>query len=149
MQLKRTSQRGEFELPPELVKLKSESDFWKLFRVSCYPRWGLSGRRLFSRIFTFFCSNFVGLFDAEGQSNNTVYALHRFMLGIYCMTLSRSCKGKRVLPNPWHKGLRHINNLRKRKLGTILPRSQRLVSNVVVLPCRTQLRESNSTLARQ
>ena len=35
-----------------------------------------SGRRLF----TVFCSNFVGLFDAGGQSNNTVNALHRFML---------------------------------------------------------------------
>ena len=57
----------------------------------------------------------MGLFDAEGQSHNTVYALHRFMLGIYCMTVSRSCKGKRVLPNPWHKRLRHIINLRKRR----------------------------------
>ena len=34
--------------------------------------------------FTFFYSNFVGLFDAEGQLHNKVYALHRFMLGIYC-----------------------------------------------------------------
>ena len=66
----------------------------------------------------------MGLFDAEGQSHNTVYALHRFMIGIYCMTVSRSCKGKRVLPNPWHKRLRHINNLRKRRLGTIMLRSQ-------------------------
>ena len=148
MQLKRTSQQGEIELPPELAKLKSASDFWRLFRVSWHARWGLSGRRLFSRIFTFFCSNFVGIFDAEGQSHNTVYALHRFMRGIYCMTVSRSCKSKRILPNPWHKGLRHINNLRKRRLGTIMLRSQRLVSNVVLLPCRTQLLELNSTLAR-
>ena len=66
----------------------------------------------------------MGLFDAEGQSHNTVYALHHFMLGIYCMTVGRSCKGKRVLPNPWHKRLRHINNLRKRRLGTITLRSQ-------------------------
>ena len=78
---------------------------------------------LVAHIYIFF-SNFVGLFDAEGQSHNTVYALHRFMLGIYCMTVSRSCKGKRVLPNPWHKRLRHINNLRKRRLGTIMLRSQ-------------------------
>ena len=75
-------------------------------------------------IFTFFCCNFVESFDAEGQSHNTVYALHRFMLGIYCMTVSRSCKGKRVLPNPWHKRLRHINNLRKRRLSTIMLLSQ-------------------------
>ena len=73
----------------------------------------------FSHIFTFFCFNFVGLFDAGGQSQNTV-TLHRFMLGIYCLTVSRSCTGKRVLPNPRHKRLRHINNLCKRKLGTIM-----------------------------
>ena len=66
----------------------------------------------------------MGLFDAEGQSHNTVYALHRFMLGIYCMTVGRSCKGKRVLPNPWHKRLRHINNLYKRRLSTIMLLSQ-------------------------
>ena len=46
------------------------------------------------------------------------------MLGIYCMTVSRSCKGKRVWPNPWHKRLRHINNLRKRRLSTIMLRSR-------------------------
>ena len=110
-QLKRTSQQGEIELPPELAKLKSESDFWRLFRVSCHARWGLSGTRLFSRVtyLHFFCSNFVGLFDAEGQSHNTVYALHRFMLCIYCMTVSRSCKGKRVLPDPWHERLRNTH----------------------------------------
>ena len=73
-----------------------------------------------SHIFTFFCFNFVGLFDTGDQSHNTVYTLHRFMLGIYCMTVSQSCKGKRVLPNPRHKRLRHINNLCKRKLGTIM-----------------------------
>ena len=66
----------------------------------------------------------MGLFDAEGQSHNAVYALHHFMLGIYCMTAGRSCKGKRVLPNPWHKRLRRINNLRKRRLSTIMLLSQ-------------------------
>ena len=127
MLLKRASQQGQIELPPELAKLKSELDFWNLFRVSCHARWGLSGRRLFSRTYLhFFCSNFVGLFDAEGQSHNTVYALHRFMIGIYCMTVSRSCKGKRVLPNPWHKRLRHINNLRKRRLGNYASLAKRL-----------------------
>ena len=72
-----------------------------------------------SHIFTFFCFNFVGLFDTGDQSHNTVYTLHRFMLGIYCMTVSQSCKGKRVLPNPWQKRLQHINNLCKRKVGII------------------------------
>ena len=66
----------------------------------------------------------MGLFDSERQSHNTVYALHRFMLGIYCMTVSRSCKGKRVWPNPWHNRLRQINNLRKRRLSTIMLRSR-------------------------
>ena len=66
----------------------------------------------------------MGLFDAEGQLHNAVYALHHFMLGIYCMTAGRSCKGKRVLPNPWQKRLRHINNLRKRRLSTIMLLSQ-------------------------
>ena len=53
-----------------------------VFRVMQGGR--LSGRHLFSRTcLHFFWSNFVGLFDAEGQSHKTVYALHRFMLGIY------------------------------------------------------------------
>ena len=70
--------------------------------------------------FTFFCSNFVGLFDAGGQAHNTVY----FMLGIYCMTVNWSCKGKRVLPNSRQKRLQHIHNLCKRRLGTIMLRLQ-------------------------
>ena len=37
------------------------------------------------------------------------------------MTLRGSCKGKRVLPNPRRKRLRHMNtDLRKRRLGTIM-----------------------------
>ena len=52
--LKRTSQQGEIELPLELAKLKSESDFWRLFRVSFHARWGLSGSRLFSRTYLHF-----------------------------------------------------------------------------------------------
>ena len=38
-------------------------------------------------------------FDAGGQSHNMVYSLRHFMLSIYCMTVSRSCKGKWVLLN--------------------------------------------------
>ena len=37
--LKKTSQQGEIKLPPESTKLKSESDFWRHFRVSCHARW--------------------------------------------------------------------------------------------------------------
>ena len=68
----------------------------------------------------------MGLFDAEGQSHNTVYALHSFMFGILLVSTVWlwADKGKRVLPNLWHKRLRHINNLRKRRLGTIMLRSQ-------------------------
>ena len=32
----------------------------------------------------------MGLFDAGGQSHNTAYAIHRFMLGIFCKTVSRA-----------------------------------------------------------
>ena len=107
-QLKRTSQQGAIELPPKLAKLKSESDFWRLFRVSCHARWGLSGTRLFSRV-TYLHFFVLTLWDylTQRASHNTVYALHRFMLCIYCM--SRSCKGKRVLPDPWHKRLRNTH----------------------------------------
>ena len=36
------------------------------------------------------------------------------------MTVGGSCKGKRVLPSPRHKRSWHINNLHKRRLGTIM-----------------------------
>ena len=54
---------------------------------------------LFSRtsVYIFLVFEFVRLFDARGQSHQTVYALRRFMLGItVSMTVSRSCKVKRV-----------------------------------------------------
>ena len=70
--LKRTSQQGEIELPPESTKLKSESDFWRYFRISCHARWEIKRETLIhSHIFTFFGSYFVGLFDAGGQSHKT------------------------------------------------------------------------------
>ena len=42
-----TSGEIEIELPPESTKLKSESDFWRHFRVSCVMQ---SGRQ--SRLFS-------------------------------------------------------------------------------------------------
>ena len=69
----------------------SETEVWVRFlsqALSCFVSCEV-GTKWESHIFTFFCSNFVGLFDGEGQSHNTVYAIHRFMLGIYCMTVSR------------------------------------------------------------
>ena len=98
----------------------NKTEVWVTFlvAVSCFMSCKVGVSRTY--IFTFCCSNFVGLFDTGDQSHTTVYTLHRFMLGIYCMTVSRSCKGKRVLPNPRHKRLWHINNLWKRKLGTIM-----------------------------
>ena len=121
--LQRTSQQGEIELPPESTKPKSESDFWRHFRVSCHARWETKSLYFVAHIYTFLFQ-LCGLFDAGSQSQNTVYTLHCFMLGIYCMTVSRSSKGKRVLTNPRNKRLRHINNLRKRRLGTIMLRLQ-------------------------
>ena len=76
--LKRTSEQGEIELQTESTKLKSKSDFWRHFRVSYHAR--CSGTVIQSHIFTVFCSHFVGLFDAGGESRNMVYAFHRFML---------------------------------------------------------------------
>ena len=67
----RTSQqarRNWITLPPDSTKLKSGSDFWRHFGVSCHTRSGSPARRLFNR-------NFVGLFDGRGQSHYTVYAL--------------------------------------------------------------------------
>ena len=79
-----------------------------MFRVMQGGR--LSGKAYLVAHIYIFCPNFVGLFDGM------------LMLGIYCMTVSRSCKEKRVLPHPRHKRLQH--NLCKRRLGTIILRLQ-------------------------
>ena len=116
--LQRTSLQGEIELPLQSTKLESESDFWWHFCVLCHARWETSGRCLFIGTYLHW------KFDAGGQSHNMVYSLHHFMLGIYCMTVKRSYKGKWVLLNPWHKRLRRIDNFCKRRLGTIMLRLQ-------------------------
>ena len=114
--LKRASQKGEIELPPALAKLRSESDFWRLFRVSFHVRWGLSGSRLFSRTY----------YLTQRASHTILFTL--FIVSCLVSTVwlwaNKETDGKRVLPNSWHKRLRHINNLRKRRLGTMMLRSQ-------------------------
>ena len=119
--LQRTSLQGEIELPLQSTKLKSESDFWRHFRVLCHARL-VGDAYLLAHIYIFLFQ--LWKFDAGGQSHNMVYSLHHFMHGIYCMTVKRSYKGKWVLLNPWHKRLWRINNFCKRRLGTIMLRLQ-------------------------
>ena len=126
--LKRTSQQGEIELPPELAKLKSESDFWRLFRVSFHARWGLSGSRLFSRTYLHFFVLTLWDYLTQRASHTILFTL--FIVSCLVSTVwlwadKGTAEGKRVLPNPWHKRLWHRNNLRKRRLGTITLRLQR------------------------
>ena len=121
--LKTTSQQGEIELPPELAKLKSESDFWvRLFRVSFHARWGLSGSRTYLHFFVLTLWDYL----TERASHTILFTL--FIVSCLVSTVwlwaDKGTEGKRVLPNFWHKRLRHINNLRKRRLCTILLRSQ-------------------------
>ena len=122
--LKRTSQQGEIELPPESTKLKSESDFWRYFRISCHARWEIKRETLiYSHIFTFFWFLLCGIIWCRGPVTQNGFTLFIVLclVSTVSMTVSGSCKGKRVLPNPRHKRLRHMNtDLRKRRLGTIM-----------------------------
>ena len=122
--LKRTSQQGEIELPPESTKLKSESDFWRYFRISCHARWETKWEKLiYSHIFTFFWFLLCGIIWCRGPVTQNGFTLFIVLclVSTVSMTVSGSCKGKRVLPNPRHKRLRHMNtDLRKRRLGTIM-----------------------------
>ena len=108
--LQRTSLHGEIELTLESTKLKSESDYFLVALSCCVSQGGsLSHINLHFVVLT--------LWDYLTQeASHTI----RFMLGIYCMTESRSWKRKRVLPNPRHKRLRHTNSLWKRRLDTIM-----------------------------
>ena len=108
--LQRTSLHGEIELTLESTKLKSESDYFRVALSFCVSQGGsLSHINLHFVVLT--------LWDYLTQeASHTI----RFMLGIYCMTESRSWKRKRVLPNPRHKRLRHTNSLWKRRLDTIM-----------------------------
>ena len=90
--LQRTSLHGEIELTLESTKLKSESDYFLVALSCCVSQGGsLSHINLHFVVLT--------LWDYLTQeASHTI----RFMLGIYCMTESRSWKRKRVLPNPRH-----------------------------------------------
>ena len=69
------------------------------------------------------CSNFVGLLDAGHQSHNT-YSLRSSLFYAWYLLYDGEpvllLKGKRVLPNPRHKRLWHINKFCKRRVGTIM-----------------------------
>ena len=85
--------------------------------------------------FTFFCSNFVGLFDA-GEHAVTQYGLRSS--SFYASYLLYDCEpvllGKWVLPNPRHKRLQHINNLCKRRMGTIMLRLAKQIFLMTTAP---------------
>ena len=92
-----------------------------VFRVMQGGR--LSWRRLFSRTYLHFFVLTLWDYFTQGASHTRTkrFTLLIVLCLVYTvsMTVSGSCKGKRVLPNPRHKRLRHMNNLRKRRLGTI------------------------------
>ena len=69
--LQRTSLQGEIESPLKSTKLKSESRLLVALGPLAFVLRVMKGGRL-SHIFTFSGSNFVELFDAGGQSHNTV-----------------------------------------------------------------------------
>ena len=126
-QLKRTSQQGEIELPPELAKLKSESDFWRLFRVSCHARRGISGTRLFSRV------TYLHFFVLTLRDYLTQRASHTILFTLFIASCLVSTvwlwagpvrgSGFCQIPGTRDCGTL-INNLRKKRLGTSILRSQ-------------------------
>ena len=126
-QLKRTSQQGEIELPPELAKLKSESDFWRLFRVSCHARWGLSGTRLFSRV-TYLHFFVLTLWDYLTQRTSHTILFTLFIASCFVSTVwlwAGPVRGSGFCQIPGTRDCGTlINNLRKKRLGTIILRSQ-------------------------
>ena len=94
-----------------------------VFRVMQGGR--LSWRRLFSRTYLHFFVLTLWDYFTQGASHTRTkrFTLLIVLCLVYTvsMTVSGSCKGKRVLPNPRHKRLRHMNtDLRKRRLGTIM-----------------------------
>ena len=57
------------------------------------------------------------------------------MLCIYCMTMSRSCKGKRVLPDPGHKRLRNTHKqFAEKETGYLYPSlAKRLAKQIFLM----------------
>ena len=116
--LQKTSLQGEIELPLKSTKLKSESRLLVALGPLAFVLRVMKGGRL-SHIFTFSGSNFVELFDAGGQSHNTVCSssFHAWYLLYDCEPVLEVEAG---FANPRHKRSRHTNNLCKRILGTIM-----------------------------
>ena len=80
------------------------------------------GRRLFSRTYLHFFGLTLWDYLSQGASHTKRFTLFIVLclVSTVSMTVSWASKGKRVFPNPRHKRLRHMNNLRKRRLGTIM-----------------------------
>ena len=90
--LKRTSQQGEIELPPESTKLKSESDFWRYFRISCHARWEIKRETLiYSHIFTFFWFLLCGIIWCRGPVTQNGFTL--FIILCLVSTVSMTVRG--------------------------------------------------------
>ena len=90
--LKRTSQQGEIELPPESTKLKSESDFWRYFRISCHARWEIKRETLiYSHIFTFFWFLLCGIIWCRGPVTQNGFTL--FIVLCLVSTVSMTVSG--------------------------------------------------------
>ena len=90
--LKRTSQQGEIELPPESTKLKSESDFWRYFRISCHARWEIKRETLiYSHIFTFFWFLLCGIIWCRGPVTQNGFTL--FIVLCLVSTVSMTVRG--------------------------------------------------------
>ena len=105
----------------------SETEVWVRFlsqALSCFVSCEV-GTKWESHIFTFFV---LTLWDYLTQRASHTILFTLFIVSCLVSTVwlwaDKGTEGKRVLPNFWHKRLRHINNLRKRRLCTILLRSQ-------------------------
>ena len=126
--LKRTSQQGEIELPPESTKLKSESDFWRYFRISCHARWEIKRETLiYSHIFTFFWCLLCGIIwcrgpvTQNGLRSSSFYGCYLLLVWLWAGPVRGS--GFCQIPGTRDCGTL-INNLRKQRLATIILRSQ-------------------------
>ena len=102
---------------------QDETEVWvRVFKGTFVFRVMQGGRRLFSRTYLHFFGLTLWDYLTQGASHTKRFTLFIVLclVSTVSMTVSWSYKGKRVFPNPRHKRLRHMNNLRKRRLGTIM-----------------------------
>ena len=96
--LQRRSLQREIELPLKSTKLKSESRLLVALGPLAFVLRVMKGGDC--RTYLHFLVLTLWNYLPQGASHTIRFVLHRFMLGIYCMTMSRSWKWKRVLPIP-------------------------------------------------